>query len=287
MRSCLFVPADSPRKLDKALGSGADALLIDLEDSVAPEAKASARATAASFIRAHRGAGGPRLLVRVNALDTPLIEADLDVVMPAAPDGIMLPKACGGMDVQHLAAKLAVREAETGQPDGGTVILAIATESARALFQMGSYRGASHRLAGLAWGAEDLSADLGAETAEDETGAYTEPYRLARTLTLLAAAAAEVPAIDAVHPNYRDEAGLARRCAEARRDGFSAKMAIHPAQVAVINAAFTPTEAAVEQARRIVAAFAAQPGVGVIGLDGAMLDRPHLRRAERLLGRLR
>jgi citrate lyase subunit beta / citryl-CoA lyase len=285
MRSYLFVPADSPRKLAKALESGADALLIDLEDSVAPGGKEAARRNAADFVREHRGAGAPRLFVRVNALDTGLIEADLDAVMPAAPDGIMLPKACGGIDVQHLAAKLAVREAECGLPDGGTVIIAIATETARALFEMGTYRGASHRLAGLTWGAEDLSADIGAETSQDEAGAYTAPYTLACTLTLLAAAAAEVAAIDSVHPNYRDEAGLASRCAAARRDGFTAKMAIHPAQVPVINAAFTPSAAMVTRARRIVEAFAAQPGVGVIGLDGEMLDRPHLRRAERLLGR--
>lgn len=287
MRSYLFVPGDSPRKLAKALQSGADALLIDLEDSVAAENKETARRTAADFVSTHRGTGGPRLFVRVNALDTPLIEADLDVVMPSVPDGIMLPKACGGIDVQHLAAKLAVREAESGLPDGGTVILAIATETARALFQMSTYRGASHRLAGLAWGAEDLSADLGAISAVDEDGAPTGPYQMARTLTLLAAAAAEVAAIDAVHTNYRDEAGLSRRCAEASRDGFAAKMAIHPAQVPVINAAFTPTDAMVSRARRIVDTFAAHPGAGVIGLDGEMLDRPHLRRAERLLARLR
>lgn len=287
MRSYLFVPGDSPRKLAKAMESRADALLIDLEDSVAPDGKAAARRLAADFIRENKGAGGPRLMVRVNALDTPFIEADLDVVMASAPEAIMLPKACGGIDVQHLAAKLAVREAEAGLPDGGTAIVAIATETARALFQMGTYRGSSHRLAGLAWGAEDLSADLGAETSQDETGGFTAPYRLACTLTLLAAAAAEVPAIDTVHVNYRDEEGLARRCAEARRDGFTAKMAIHPAQVPVINAAFTPTDAMVARARSIVDAFAANPGAGVIGLDGEMLDRPHLRRAERLLARLR
>jgi citrate lyase subunit beta/citryl-CoA lyase len=206
--------------------------------------------------------------------------------MPAGPDGIMLPKATGGMDVQHLAAKLAVREAESGLPDGGTFILPIATETAASLFHMGSYRGASHRLAALTWGAEDLSADLGAETNVGPDGRYTEPYRLARTLTLFAAAAAEVSAIDSIHGNFRDAAGLRAACEEARRDGFSGKMAIHPAQVAVINEVFTPPAEAVERARGIVAAFAANPGAGVVALDGEMLDRPHLRRAERVLARL-
>lgn len=286
MRSYLFVPADSPRKLAKALESGADALLIDLEDSVSAGAKDEARRSAAAFLEQARGSGGPRLIVRVNELESGLCDADLDAVMPAAPDSIMLPKARGGMDVQHLAAKLAVREAEAGLPDGGTSIIPIATETALSLFQMGSYRGASHRLAALTWGAEDLSADLGAETNVDAHGVYTDPYRLARTLTLAAAAAAEVAAIDTIHGNFRDEAGLRRACEEARRDGFTAKMAIHPGQVKVINEVFTPSRDAVEHATRIVAAFAENPGAGVIGLDGEMLDRPHLRRAQRVLSRV-
>lgn len=286
MRSLLFVPADSPRKLQKAQASGADALLIDLEDSVAIAAKDEARRLAYRHLADHAGAGGPRLFVRVNALDSGLIDADLDAVMPAGPAGIMLPKACGGMDVQHLAAKLAVREAESGLGDGATAILAIATETARSLFQLGTYRGSSHRLAGLAWGAEDLSADLGAETNVDAQGRHTEPYRLARTLTLFAAASAEVPAIDTIYGRFDDEAGLAAICEEARRDGFAGKMAIHPAQVPVINAAFTPSPASVAQARRIVEAFEAQPGTGVVGIDGEMFDRPHLSRARRVLARL-
>ena len=287
MRSLLFVPADAPRKLQKAQASGADALLIDLEDSVALTAKDEARRLAFRHLDDHAGQPGPRLFVRVNALDSGIIDADLDAVMPAGPAGIMLPKACGGMDLQHLAAKLAVREAECGLPDGGTVILAIATETARSLFQLGTYRGASHRLAGLAWGAEDLSADLGAETNMDAEGRHTEPYRLARTLTLFAAAAAEVPAIDTIYGRFDDEAGLKTSCEEARRDGFTGKMAIHPAQVPVINAAFTPSEASVAQALRIIAAFDAHPGAGVVGIDGEMFDRPNLNRARRTLSRLR
>jgi citrate lyase subunit beta/citryl-CoA lyase len=286
MRSLLFVPADSPKKLDKALAGEADALLIDLEDSVALPSKPEARRLAAEALR-RAGRSGPRLYVRVNPLDSGLIDDDLDAVMPAGPDGIMLPKASGGMDVQHLAAKLAVREAEAGLPDGHTRIITIASETAHALFQMGTYRGSSHRLEALTWGAEDLSADLGAETNVDEHGRYTEPYRFARTLTLLSAAAAQVSPIDSIHPQFRDEEGLARACAEARRDGFTGKMAIHPAQVPVINAAFTPTPEAVAKARAIVEAFAANPGVGVVGIDGDMIDRPHLIRAQRLLSRLR
>jgi citrate lyase subunit beta/citryl-CoA lyase len=286
MRSLLFVPADSPKKLDKGLSSEADALLIDLEDSVALPNKPEARRLAAEALR-RADRSGPRLYVRVNPLDSGLIDGDLDAVMPAAPDGIMLPKASGGTDVQHLAAKLAVREAEAGLPDGGTRILPIASETAHALFQMGTYRGSSHRLEALTWGAEDLSADLGAETNVDEHGRYTEPYRLARTLTLLAAAAAQVAPIDSIHPQFRDEEGLTRACAEARRDGFTGKMAIHPAQVPIINAAFTPTPEAVAKARAIVEAFAANPGVGVVGIEGDMIDRPHLIRAQRLLSRLR
>ena len=286
MRSLLFVPGDSARKLEKALGSGADALIVDLEDSVAPSAKATAREIAAAFLReAGQAAERPRLLVRVNALGTGLTDADLDGVMEAGPDGIMLPKAAGGPDVAHLGAKLAVREAEFGLPDGETRIVAIATETGRGVFALGTYAGASRRLSGLTWGGEDLSADLGAEANRGEDGLYTDPYRIARALTLFGAAAAEVDAIDSVYTNYRDLDGLARECREARRDGFVAKMAIHPAQVPVINEVFAPTPAALERARAIVAAFAADPGAGVIGLEGEMVDRPHLKRAERLLSR--
>ncbi len=286
MRSLLFVPGDSPAKLAKALGSGADALLIDLEDSVAPEGKEAARATTADFLRAHAGAAArPRLFVRVNALQTGMTDADLDAVAPARPDGVMLPKAEGGQSVQHLGAKLAVREAEADLPDGSLAIIAIATETARGVFQLGTYAGASRRLVGLTWGGEDLSADLGAEGNRLIDGTYADPYRLARALTLIGAAAAEVEPIDSVYTNFRDLEALRAECDAARRDGFTAKMAIHPAQVAVINEAFTPSPEAVERARAIVEAFAANPGAGVIGLNGEMLDRPHLRRAERLLRR--
>ncbi|WP_372425468.1 HpcH/HpaI aldolase/citrate lyase family protein [Salinarimonas chemoclinalis] len=286
MRSYLFVPGDSEKKLDKALGAGADALIVDLEDSVAPGEKARGRAVAAAFLtRAGAVEGRPRLLVRVNALDTDLIGADLDAVMPATPDGIVLPKASGGQDVAHLAALVAVREAEYGLPDGGTVVHAIATETARAIFGLGSYGGASHRLRGLAWGGEDLSADLGAESNRDDAGAWTEPYRIARSMLLFAAAAAEVDAIDGVHTAFRDLDGLAAECRAARRDGFTGKLAIHPAQVPVINETFTPSPAEVARARAIVAAFEADPGAGVVAIEGEMIDMPHLKRARRVLAR--
>jgi citrate lyase subunit beta/citryl-CoA lyase len=286
MRSLLFVPGDSARKLEKAVASGADALLIDLEDSVALTAKEEARRVTADFVRQTRDrADRPRLFVRVNGLTTGLTDADLDGVMAAGPDGIVLPKTVGGADVSHLGAKLAVREAEFGLADGSTRIVAIATETAAGVFALGTFAGASHRLLGLAWGGEDLSADVGAETNRREDGAYAEPYRLARSLTLLGATAAEVDAIDSVYTNFRDLEGLAAECREARRDGFVSKMAIHPAQVPVINEAFTPSEEAIAQARMVVDVFAQNPGAGVVGVQGEMLDRPHLKRAERLLAR--
>ena len=286
MRSLLFIPGDSQRKLDKGLGAGADVLLVDLEDSVALSGKEAARGTAAAFLAAARTeANRPRLYVRVNALTTGLADADLDAVMAAGPDGIMLPKTVGGQDVSHLAAKLAVREAEHGLEDGSTRIIAIATENARGVFALGTLAGASHRLAGVAWGGEDLAADVGAEANRGEDGLYTDPYRIARSLTLFAAAAAEVDAIDSVYTNFRDLDGLAMECREARRDGFSAKMAIHPAQVPVINEAFTPSDAALAHARTVVDAFARNPDAGVVGIQGQMIDRPHLRQAERLLAR--
>ncbi|MET7243286.1 CoA ester lyase [Methylobacterium sp. EM32] len=286
MRSMLFVPGDSSRKQEKGLEVGADALILDLEDSVAPAEKPKAREVAAGFLARMRDqAGRPKLYIRVNALDTGLTEDDLAAVMPHAPDGIMLPKAEGGPSVAHLGARLAVYEAEHGLPDGATRILPIATETARAVFALSTLPGSSPRLSGITWGAEDLSADIGAETNRGEDGAWSAPFQLARNLTLMAAAAAEVDAIDTINAQFRDLEGLARECRAARRDGFVGKMAIHPAQVAVINEAFTPTDAAIAQARTIVAAFAAAPGVGVVGIDGEMFDRPHLRRAERLLAR--
>jgi citrate lyase subunit beta/citryl-CoA lyase len=285
MRSLLFVPADSERKLAKGLESGADALILDLEDSVAAGRKAPARETALAFLKAH--ADRHRLVVRVNALDTGLTDADLDGVVAGRPEAILLPKAEGGAAVTHLDAKLAAREAIHGLPDGSIRILALATETAASLFLCGTYRGASPRLAGITWGAEDLSAELGAETNRDAAGRFTSPYWLARNLSLAAAAAARVQAIDTVYADFRNMDGLRQEAEEARRDGFTAKMAIHPAQVAVINEVFTPTPEAIATAQAVVAAFAADPSAGVVGIGGVMYDRPHLTRAERLLARVR
>jgi len=286
MRSLLFVPGDSEAKLGKAARSGADALIVDLEDSVSASAKTRAREVAAAFLGA-ADRSGPALLVRVNALGTGLTDADLEAVLPARPAGIVLPKPISGEDVALLDAKITAREALFGLPDGGITILAIATETARSLFHMGSYRGSSARLAGLAWGGEDLSADLGAETNRQPDGRYAEPYRLARALCLAAAAAAEVQAVDAVYTAFRDETGLRAEAEAARRDGFTAKLAIHPAQVPLINAVFTPRPEEIERARRVLDAFEAAGGAGVTSLDGEMLDEPHRRRAERLLQRAR
>lgn len=288
MRSLLFIPGDSPRKLDKGLASGADLLLLDLEDSIAPENKPAARQTTLAFLRETGvAAQRPRLFVRVNGIATGLIDADLDAVLAGRPDGIMLPKAEGGVSVSHLDAKLTAREAIHGLPAGSTAILALATETAKAMFLAGSYGGASERLVGLTWGAEDLSAELGAEANRDAQGSFLDPYRLARALCLVAAAAAQVPAFDTVYIDFRNEAGLRRECEEARRDGFSGKMAIHPAQVPVINNVFTPTPAALAHAQAIVDAFAAAGSAGVVGIDGVMYDRPHLARAQQLLTRVK
>ena len=286
MRSLLFVPADSPRKFEKALTSGADAVILDLEDSVAPTAKANARAMIAEYagrLRAIEHA--PHLIIRINALDSAECDADIDAVCVHAPFAIMLPKAAGGADVQHLGAKLAVREAETGISDGSISIVPIATEHAQGVLNLASYRGASRRLFALTWGAEDLSADLGAAANRDGSGAFTPPFALARNLMLFAAASAGVQAIDTVFTNFRDPAGLAEECDCARRDGFTGKMAIHPDQVAIINSAFTPTRTEIARAQAIVAAFADNPGGGVMSIDGRMIDRPHLIWAQRLLAR--
>lgn len=286
MRSLLFVPGDDARKLEKALQSGADALIIDLEDSVAADRKALARELTRDFIASSTRGDGPRLMVRVNGLATGLTEADLDGVIAACPDAIVLPKAEGGISVQHLGAKIAVREAESNVRDGAVRILAIATETPRGVFQLGTYAGSSHRLMALTWGGEDLSAELGAEINRLDDGSYTDPYRMARALTLMGAAAAGVDPVDSVFTSFRDMDGLRTEAEAARRDGFVAKMAIHPAQVPVINAVFTPSQAAIDKARAIVAAFEANPDLGVIGIDGEMLDLPHLKRARRLLARL-
>jgi citrate lyase subunit beta/citryl-CoA lyase len=273
MRSLLFVPGDRPDRMEKALGAGADALILDLEDAVAAPAKSEARRAVATFLGNHPSAP---LWVRVNPLDSGEIDKDLQAILWARPHGIVLPKAEGGASVNELAHKLTERGNAT------TRILPIATETPAALFQLGSYRGAK-RLAGLTWGAEDLPAAIGAATSREEDGRYTPPYELARSLTLFGAAAAGVAPIETVYPAFKDLDGLAAYAGRARRDGFTGMMAIHPTQVSVINAAFTPSEAEIAHARAVVAAFEAEPGAGALSLDGKMIDRPHLVQAQRTL----
>lgn len=286
MRSLLFVPADGGTKLDKAMASGADAVIIDLEDSITPERKANARAACLEFLKANTSkAGRPKLLVRINGLDTGMTDADLDVIVAGQPDAVVFPKAEGGATVIHVDAKLTAREAIAGLPEGSIKILAQAVESAAGLFAAGTYKDASKRLIGMTWGPEDLSAELGAETNRDEQGLLTEPYRLARNICLYGAAAAKLPAIETVYVDFRNTEGLRRDTTEARRDGFAGRLAIHPAQVAIINEVFTPTPEQIEKAKAVIAAFAAKPGAGAVGVDGKMLDRPHLVRAQNLLAR--
>ena len=288
MRSFLFIPGDSPRKLEKGMGSGADALLLDLEDSIAPESKAQARATTVAFLNEARNAKDrPRLYVRINGLATGLTDDDLDAVVAGHPDGIMFPKAEGGAAVTHCDAKITAREAIHGLPDGTLDIIAIATETAQAIFLAGTYKGSSKRLKALTWGAEDLSVELGAEANRDRDGNFLDPYRLARSLCLAGAAAAQVQALDTVYIDFRNEAGFRRECEEARRDGFTGKMLIHPAQIAACNEVFTPTAEAIKKAEAVIAAFAANPGAGTVGIGGVMFDRPHLERARQLLARVK
>lgn len=285
MRSLLFVPGDSERKLEKAISSQSDVLIADLEDSVSLDSKAEGRRIAAVFLQSARSRTNAQLYVRVNDLATGLTEDDLAVVMKARPDGIMLPKAEGGNDVARLAAALRVHEAENGIEDGRTRILPIITETALGVLNAASYRGSSDRLAGLTWGAEDLSAHIGALAARHEDGSYTPLFQLARNITLLAATAAGVPAIDTVFPNFSDTEAFTRDCQLAVRDGFVARMAIHPAQVETINTVFTPSDEEVAKARAVVEAFSAAGNAGVVNIGGRMYDRPHLALAERVLAR--
>jgi citrate lyase subunit beta/citryl-CoA lyase len=273
LRSLLFVPGDRPDRMEKALNAGADALILDLEDSVAPAARPEARVAVRRFLANHPSSA---LWVRINPIDTNDAEADLQAVLGTRLNGIVLPKAEGGASVNELARRLTERGNATAQ------ILAIATETPAAIFQLGTY-GKAKRLAGLTWGAEDLPAAIGAATSREQDGSYTPPYELARSLCLFGAAAAGVAAIETVWPAFRDLDGLAAYAARARRDGFTGMMAIHPAQVPVINAAFTPSEEEIAHARAVVAAFAASPGAGALSLDGRMIDRPHLVQAQRIL----
>ncbi len=272
LRSLLFVPGDRPDRFAKAVASGADAIILDLEDAVTQSAKARARDAVAKYLAGERPVP---VLVRVNALGSGMTGEDLAAVLAGRPDGVVLPKAEGAASVEALIAMMGHRSAP---------ILPIATETPAAIFQLGTYGAVADRLLGLTWGAEDLPAAMGATTAREADGRYTPPYEMIRALTLFGAHAAGVAAIDTVFPAIRDEAGLAAYVARARRDGFTGMMAVHPAQVATINAGFTATPDEIERARRIVNAFATQPGVGAVALDGQMIDAPHLKQALRVLG---
>ena len=288
MRSMLFVPADSERKMAKAMTSGADAVILDLEDSIAVEGKEKAREVAGAFLApalASREAGAPSLWVRINDLSTPFWQGDLAALEGRMPHGILLPKARSGDDVHQLSVALGHAEEKSGVPGGTTRILALITEVAVSVLQMPTYIGSSSRLAGFSWGAEDLSAEIGASTNREIDGSFASPYRLVRDMTLITATAAEVPAIDTVYVDFRNKTGLAIEASVAARDGFVGKMAIHPDQVPIINEAFTPSPAEVERAKAVVAAFEATGGAGVVGFEGKMLDRPHLVLAKRTLAR--
>lgn len=283
LTSLLFVPADSEKKFEKAKAIGADGLILDLEDAVAPASKAAARQTLSGWIDASATGRDWSFWVRVNPLDSGLTADDLKAVVRPGLDGIVLPKANGGQDVATLSSMIDPLEAAAGMPTGHVKIIVVATETAAAMFNLGSYAPAHPRLAALTWGAEDLAAVVGATANKEADGNWTQPYQLARSLCLFAAASAEVPALDTLYANFRDPEGLEASCRVSRRDGFAGRLAIHPDQVAGIRRAFSPGEADLELARRIVAAFDENSGLGTIGIDGKMYDIPHLKQARRTL----
>jgi citrate lyase subunit beta/citryl-CoA lyase len=284
LRSMLFVPADSEKKLAKATDSPADVLILDLEDSVAEGRKPAARRMAAEFIAAEAPRIRPRLFVRINPLDTPFAMADLAAVVVPGLAGIVQPKTRSAADAQRLSHGLDALEARAGLEAGSVHIVPVATEIAEAILSMSTWAQlAISRLAGITWGAEDLSAAIGAVSNREESGEYSSLYELSSALCLVAATSARVPAIDTVHVDFRDSAGLAAACRASRRRGFRGRIAIHPDQVPIIHETYTPGETELAHARRIVEAFAANPEAGTLSLDGAMIDRPHLTQALRTL----
>jgi citrate lyase subunit beta/citryl-CoA lyase len=276
-RSLLFVPGDRPDRIEKAAGAGADALILDLEDAVAPERKPAARQAVAAFLASKHG---PATLVRVNPLETVEFEEDMQALDGLAPDAIVLPKAEGERSLTALATRLETFPAHT-------MILPIVTETPQSVFRISTYAGVTWRLCGLTWGAEDLPAAIGAVSSREDDGRYTPPFEMLRSMTLFAAHASYVAAIETVYPDFRDLAGLAAYAGRGARDGFTGMLAIHPAQVETINRAFTPSEAALAHAARVVEAFDNNPGAGVLSLDGRMVDAPHLKQARGLLARRR
>jgi len=283
IRSFLFVPGDSDRKLAKGSQSPADALILDLEDSVADSRTAIARGMVLDYLKAHPDRSKQQIWVRINPIHTPKALQDLAAIVPGAPDGIVQPKTDGGADCTLLDHYLTALEVSSGVPRGKAKILAVATETAASVFTLGSYQNSTPRLAGMTWGSEDLPAALGASSNLGRDGQLDLTYRMVRSLCLAGAVAANVQPIDTVMPDFRNAKGLEEESKAARRAGFTGKMAIHPDQVAVINQAFTPSEEEVAFARRVVQLFADNPGAGTIGLDGKMLDMPHLKQARRVL----
>ena len=278
LRSLLFVPGDRPDQMQKAAASGADALILDLEDAVAAERKDEARVHVATFLR--REPRSIPLFVRINPLNSGSSDQDLAALALGNPDGVVLPKAEGTESVMELGRRMAALQMVARG------VLPIATETAAAVFKLGEYAAVADHLVGLTWGAEDLSAAVGAASARLPDGRFTSPYEMVRALTLFAAHAAAVQAIETVYPAFQDQAGLSEYARRGARDGFTGMLAIHPAQVAIINAAFTPDPELVARARRIVEEFKRHPGAGVLNLDGEMLDAPHLKQAQRILAQI-
>jgi citrate lyase subunit beta/citryl-CoA lyase len=286
-RSLLFVPGDSDRKLAKGEGAGADIIVLDLEDSVAPAQKPDARQRVHEYLAAHSARSSSNLWVRINPLDTPDALSDLAAVVSGVPDGILQPKTRCADDVIQLGYYLDAFERQNEIETGRIKILPVATETPQSLFSLGDFRRCGRRLYGLTWGAEDLSATIGASANKEANGSWTQPYQLARSLCLFGAHAAAVEAVDTLFADYRDTSGLRAACAEARRDGFSGKIAIHPDQVPIINECFVPSPEEIGHAARVVELFALNPGVAALSLDGKMVDIPHLRQAEKTLARQR
>jgi len=285
LRSLLFVPGDSERKFARARESAADALILDLEDAVAPSQKPAARAHVVRLIDQEKTRQWA-FFVRVNALETGLTLDDMAAVVKPGLDALLIPKADSAADVARIAHYLDALEARSGMSQGSVKLAVVCTETPKAMFNLGSYAPAHPRLVALTWGAEDLGAVIGATDNKEPDGAWTFPYQVARVQCLFAAAAAEVAPIDTLFANFKDPEGLERECRRSRRDGFSGRVAIHPDQVAIINRCYAPSEAEIAQARRIVEAFEANPGVGTLGIDGKMYDIPHLKAARKTLASL-
>jgi citrate lyase subunit beta/citryl-CoA lyase len=285
LRSWLFVPGDSERKLEKGRDNPADALILDLEDSVAKERQQIAREMVCAYLKSRPDRSRQQLWVRINPLDSPLALPDLAAVMPGAPDGICLPKPYSAVEVNRLADYLSALEAREGRPIGSTRILSVATETAASLLTFHTYLdNVTPRLAAMTWGGEDLAAALGAsDNRNPATGGYDDPYLLAKSLCLAAARAIGAQPVGSVHVDFRDRAGLEADCLRDRRSGFIGKLAIHPDQAEIINRAFTPSDEEIAHARRVIDLFEKNPGLGTVGLDGKMLDMPHLKQARNVI----